>query len=439
MLVAATNIAEVTSSLDYFNFAAGVSPVMFSIPFAYTFDFDDSGTVGSGASLRLTTATADITNSSGITVASGATVRLGKKATYTIGFTFQNGSTLEVFPDADRSSATLDLTNCTFAATTTVNATSGSATVLVPLGSAANITAGAGVTIQEPVNTTIWTNAGLADGTSVLVRNVTTSTTIDYEVTSGGTGYTITLTPGVDYTVGDVVEIRQSRKDVKTYYTERTSVINTTADGGSILEVDPLAGCPICTALDCDGEDYALVFDLDTTDDELDLITDGTWQTGHLMCWWKWQLTQQIAMEQFWGAWEVQSDGSFRNDVAILSSLIDTTETGDSVESTGRRIHRSDGARPIKSPTTGGGAIDLSWRDPVTVVATGSGVLPADITAIAAEVERSGGMLVGVKNLVEADEIHTPTTVEKRLRGTATVLLTKNHSGTPLVDLEVTE
>jgi hypothetical protein len=44
-----------------------------------------------------------------------------------------------------------------------------------------------------------------------------------------------------------------------------------------------------------------------------------------------------------------------------LSSLLDTTETGDSVETTGRRIYRSDGARPIKSPTTGGGSIDCSW------------------------------------------------------------------------------
>jgi hypothetical protein len=44
-----------------------------------------------------------------------------------------------------------------------------------------------------------------------------------------------------------------------------------------------------------------------------------------------------------------------------------------------------------------------------------------------------------VKNLVEADEIHTPTTVEKRLKGTATVLLTKNHSGTPLATFEAVE
>ena len=164
-LITAANLAEVTSSLDYFNFAAGVAPVAFSFPFTYTFNFDDSGTIGSGSALRLTTATSDITNSSGITVASGATVRLGKKATYTIDFFFQNGSTLEVFPNADRSGADLDLTNCTFAATTAINVTSGTATVLVL--STTGITAGAGVTLSAPVTNYARGVSGAPVGASI--------------------------------------------------------------------------------------------------------------------------------------------------------------------------------------------------------------------------------------------------------------------------------
>ena len=166
-LITAANLAEVASSLDYFNFSAGVAQVPFSLPFAYTFDFDDSGTIGSGSSLRLTTATSDITNASGITVASGATVRLGKKATYTIDFFFQNGSTVEVFPNSDRSGADLDLTNCTFAATTTINVTSGTATVLVL--STTGITAGAGVTLSAPAAS--YTATGLDNGTSLYLAH----------------------------------------------------------------------------------------------------------------------------------------------------------------------------------------------------------------------------------------------------------------------------
>jgi 6-phosphogluconolactonase (cycloisomerase 2 family) len=164
-LITATNVAEVTSAVDYFNFAAGMSPAPFAWTFSYSFDQDTSGTVGNGSALRFTTATADISGSSGITVASGAKVRLGKKATYTIPFNFQNGSTLEVFPNSDRSGVDLDLRNCTFAATTTVIATSGTATVLVPDGSSVNISAGAGVTI--PVPTVDITLTGLVAGSEV--------------------------------------------------------------------------------------------------------------------------------------------------------------------------------------------------------------------------------------------------------------------------------
>ena len=171
-LITAANLAEVTSSLDYFNFAAGMTSFAISFPFvsfpyAYTFDFDDSGTIGSGSALRLTTATADITNSAGITVASGATVRLGKKATYTIDFFFQNGSTLEVFPNSDRSGDDLDLTNCTFAATTTINVTSGTATVLVL--STTGITTGTGVTLSTPAAS--YTAASLDDGTGLYLAH----------------------------------------------------------------------------------------------------------------------------------------------------------------------------------------------------------------------------------------------------------------------------
>jgi hypothetical protein len=340
----------------------------------------------SGCSIAVGTATLSGAAVSGGSGTQAATVASGAAIT---GGSFTRGT--ETYAITATEAGTLNLSSQTFTGYTNVlnvTATTGTLTVTLALGQTppTYVTAGAAVEWDQASADTTWTNANLANGTAVLVRNIDTGTTIDFAVTSGGTGYAITMVPGVDYTVGDTIEIRQSRKSGTTYYIERTSVINTTGGGGSILEVDPLAVCPICTDLDIDGEDFVSVFDLDSADDELDLITAGTWQTGQLMAWWKYEMTLQAPMEEFWGAWSVQSDGSFRNDVDTLPSLIDTTETGDSIESTGRRIHRSDGARPIRSPTTGGGSIDLSWRDPVTVVATGSGVLPADITAIGAEV-----------------------------------------------------
>jgi len=107
-----------------------------------------SATVITGETLVFATATSDIAEAGSITIK--GTVRLGKKAgPYNAPFVFANGSVLEVFPDSDRAGAALNLTNQAFNATTTINVTSGTATVLV--SSLVGIVAGAGVWLHASV------------------------------------------------------------------------------------------------------------------------------------------------------------------------------------------------------------------------------------------------------------------------------------------------
>ena len=299
------------------------------------------------------------------------------------------GATCSYHVELGSSVTAFDLAGATLAGTAGTNnihvlRTTGTVTITLAQGQTVPTytTDGATVAFDQPVLDTSWTNEDLADGTVVLVRNVTSSTTIDFATVSGGVGYTISMQPGVDYTVGDVIEVRQSRQSGTTYWIERTSTIITTAGGGDLVEADDLESCTICNAFSKDGADYESDFSLDSTNDELDIDVSGPWEASSLMVYWKYKMTQQAPMEEFWRAWDVQTDGSFRNDVSIMSSYLDNTTSADANESTGRRVHRSDGARPVKADRL----IDVSWRDPVTVVATGSGVLPADITAIGAEV-----------------------------------------------------
>jgi hypothetical protein len=87
----------------------------------------------------------------------------------------------------------------------------------------------------------------------------------------------------------------------------------------------------------------------------------------------------------------------------------------------------------------------MPWAAPTTAIdaaavtnQTSSTTVPA-AAAVRTELTTELGQVTATKNLVEADEYHTATTVEKRLKGTNTVLLTKNHSGTPLNNLQVVE
>jgi hypothetical protein len=64
--------------------------------------------------------------------------------------------------------------------------------------------------------------------------------------------------------------------------------------------------------------------------------------------------------------------------------LFDNTTATNIKQIDNARIFRSDGGYPVKQPSTGGGSIDINWRNAVQTIAVGSAVLPSDVTAISA-------------------------------------------------------
>lgn len=95
--------------------------------------------------------------------------------------------------------------------------------------------------------------------------------------------------------------------------------------------------------------------------------------------------------------------------------------------------------RTTLSPTTNVN-IDVDVKEvEIRLVETGVSGLTAAESADLALIDTVNTLLETVKDLIEADEVHTGTTVKKLLKGTATELLSKNHSGTPLIDFEARE
>jgi len=188
------NTATVSISRTYFVFQQLVIDRDFS-PFPSNFQYVRTGTLSgivlAGKTLIFSTADSDITEAGSIRIE--GTLRLGRKAgLYSAPFVFTNGSTIEAFPDSDRAGAPLNLTNQVFNAITTINVTSGTATVSVP--SLAGIVAGAGVTLQAPQRTI--TLAGMPNGAEV--RLLQGSKTIDYRanITDGNYSYSYLFVPG---------------------------------------------------------------------------------------------------------------------------------------------------------------------------------------------------------------------------------------------------
>jgi hypothetical protein len=235
----------------------------------------------------------------------------------------------------------------------------------------------------EPATIT-YNNALLANGTTILVLNTTSDVTLDYVASlATGTGYSVVLTKGTDYDEGDVIAVRITRKNGTTYYTEAQDVILAGVPTTVVDSATELALCSVCNAFGLDGASSTIddKFSLDYVNNELDIVVGGSWTMAEAMVWWKYQMTIELPMTVFWNTNMVQADGSFYNDSDILPVNFDNGTSTDAIESSGRRFYRKDELRPIRSPTSGGGTIDLAWRVPVTAIETGTSGLTPDESA----------------------------------------------------------
>ncbi len=71
---------------------------------------------------------------------------------------------------------------------------------------------------------------------------------------------------------------------------------------------------------------------------------------------------------------------NYKINTNIVDIMFNTDVNSNVYQNDDARIYRSDGAYPVKSPTSGGGAIDLVWRQKVLIVQTGvSGLTSSEL------------------------------------------------------------
>ena len=98
-------------------------------------------------------------------------------------------------------------------------------------------------------------------------------------------------------------------------------------------------------------------------------------------------LTTASGIENFFGGITALDAGNYRNNNSVVSMKLDNTTTTEVWQTDSSRIFRVDEARPIRNPTSGGGGIDVNWKNVVYVVTAGSGLdagQQAELTAAAA-------------------------------------------------------
>lgn len=214
-------------------------------------------------------------------------------------------------------------------------------------------------------------------GSRLRVYNETTAT----ETYNGvpGTSYSDSYTEGTTYTSGDVVTIYLTQTSGTTAQLSLTATAIASSSGWTIIASQE--SDDVYNQYGLNGSTITK-FSADYVNDEVDLTVASNFSGEELYAWWVYNLTTSQGISDFYGGFTAEDAANLRINNSVVNMYQDNTTTSNVYQTDNIRIYRADGAYPVKNPTSGGGGIDVVWRDKVYIAVTGSGVTSQDKTDI---------------------------------------------------------
>lgn len=240
-------------------------------------------------------------------------------------------------------------------------------------------TSGGIVTLNVDNNTTISTNTGpdiniilppksvtvtdLIVGSRVQIFNVTTGTEISNGVAVSST-FTYTLT-GSEISTGDTVRVRATQQNGVTASLPLEALGVFGVDGVSIIGTQ--SPDLIYNSFGIDGS-LVTKFNLDFSNVQIDYTVASDFTAQELYAWWVYSITSNNGIRDFFGGITAVDLANIRINNSVVNIFFDTTTNFNILQTDNVRLFREDEQYPVINPTTGGGAIDVVWRDKVFVV-----------------------------------------------------------------------
>ena len=240
-------------------------------------------------------------------------------------------------------------------------------------------TSGGNVTLNVDNNTTISLNTGpdisivlppkavtvtdLITGSRVQLFNLTTGTEVANDVATS-TVFTYTLT-GTEISTGDVVRVRATQQSGVTASLPLETLGVFGAEGVSIIGTQ--SPDVIYNAFGIDGS-LVTKFSPDFVNTQIDFTEPSTFTAQELYAWWAYSITFDNGIRDFFGGITAVDQANIRINNSVVDIFLDTTTSFNILQTDNVRIFREDEQYPVVNPTTGGGAIDVVWRDKVFVV-----------------------------------------------------------------------
>jgi hypothetical protein len=327
--------------------------------------------LGAGKGIIDWTATTDI-ESSAFELSSGTTTGHAIKITTPGAYTFTNLTFTNFGADGSNTAAVY-------------NDSGGAVTITRDGGSSITVRNGVGASTSiiippQPVSIT-----NIVAGSRLQIYNVTTATEIVNQIVSG-TSYNTTYVEGTDYTDGDTVRVRLTYVSGTTAKSEYSANVIDTSNGWSLLADQQ--DDDVYNTLAIDGSSVTN-FVADYTNDQVDVAVAANFNLSDFYAWWIYNMTTAQGIRNFFGGITALDQANFRINTSTLSLYLDNTTSTNLVQLDNRRIFRTDGVYPVLASTTGGGGIDVVWRNTILIAETNtSGLTPeesAKLTSIATD------------------------------------------------------
>ena len=124
-------------------------------------------------------------------------------------------------------------------------------------------------------------------------------------------------------------------------------------------------------------------FSADYVNDEVDLVVTSNFAGDEFYAWWSYNLTTSQGIADFFGGVTAQDAANLLINNGTVNIFWDNTTSTNVYQTDNIRLYRADGAYPVNNPTSGGGGIDVVWRDRVYIAETGvSGLTGAESTQL---------------------------------------------------------
>jgi len=248
-------------------------------------------------------------------------------------------------------------------------------TITISLANGSNITTiGSNITLEQ--NVTILA-PNILDDSRVQVYNITKSLELDNSVVSGGNGAVcIENLLSSDIDDGDTIRMRVTYQVgvIAKLPLEMTGVIS--ASGLTFInsQVDDVVYNTI-------GLDGSLIteFSSDVVNNEIDIIVAANFSAHRLYARFVHFTTLESEIRVFFGAVIAEDLANIKNDVSIQSMYLNNNTSSNLIQTDNVRLYRSDGAYPARTATTGGGGMDIVWRNQILIAQTNtSGLTPSE-------------------------------------------------------------